>query len=431
MTTMLRALLQRRAAFTRQLHGRFESPRRGRQGRLAVFLCTALVAGTGYYAYYTFYSSTHRVIAMIDQLTKVCDTVNTELSDLQNHAKSDAQFSGKSVSRPDVIVYPQSTAEVAEIVKIAQRFKAPVIAVSGSTSIEGQCTFTRGGISIDFSLMNQILSINTDDMDVVVQPGVDWQTLNSVLQEQDTALMFGVDPGPGAQFGGMISTSGSGTNAVRYGTMKENVINLTVVLADGSITKTRSRSKKSASGYDLTRLFIGAEGTLGVITEATLKLVPVPSFERVGVCSFDSPFTVANVTRQILRSGIQARCLELLDTSTMKVINETSGMPPFAERPHLFFKLSGTEQSVKDDKKRLTAIVKGAKGQGLRIADSVAEGEAIWTLRKSILYSLLNKYPGSEFLSTDVAVPMSRLADLIQAYNVKAEKTGLANAVLG
>lgn len=239
-----------------------------------------------------------------------------------------------------MIVYPKSTEEVSGIAKICHERRIPMTAFSGGTSLEGHFAPTRGGVCIDFTHMDKILKIHKEDLDVVVQPAVGWEHLNEVLEKD--GLFFPPDPGPGAMIGGMVGTGCSGTNAARYGTMREWVLSLTVVLADGTIIKTRQRPRKSSAGYDLTRMFIGSEGTLGLVTEATLKLAVKPASESVAVSSFPSIKDAAEMVAEVIGKGIPIAAIEILDDVMMKCIN-TSGMTSrsWKEEPTLFFKFAG------------------------------------------------------------------------------------------
>lgn len=268
------------------------------------------------------------------------ENVSTFTDDLERHATSSWSSHHDSGKIPFLIVYPGSTEEVSGIVKVCHARRIPMTAFSGGTSLEGHFTPTRGGVCIDFSRMNQILAIHKGDLDAVVQPAVGWEHLNEVLEKD--GLFFPPDPGPGAMIGGMVGTGCSGTNAARYGTMREWVISLTVVLADGTIIKTRQRPRKSSAGYDLTRMFIGSEGTLGLVTEATLKLTVKPASESVAVSSFLSIKDAAEMVAEVIGKGIPIAAIEILDDVMMKCIN-LSGTTSrsWKEEPTLFFKFSG------------------------------------------------------------------------------------------
>ena len=261
--------------------------------------------------------------------------------------------------------------------------------------------------------MDRILEVHEEDMDVVVQPAVQWMQLNESLRH--TGLFFPVDPGPSAKIGGMVGTSCSGTNAMRYGTMKEWVLNLTVVLADGRIIKTRRRPRKTAAGYNLTGLFVGSEGTLGLVTEASLKLAVIPQQIRVGVVTFPTIRDAASAAMQIIRAGVPVAAMELLDDVQMNVINRAGATHrKWKEEPTMFFKFSGTHAGVQDNIKLTTEIAKVNKASEFIFASDEQEGHDLWTARKESLWSMLSlRKEGSEVWSTDVAVPISRLPDII------------------
>lgn len=270
-----------------------------------------------------------------------------------------------------------------------------------------------GGMTIDFALMNEVLELHEDDMDVVVQPSIQWMDLNEKIK--DSGLFFPVDPGPSAMIGGMVGTNCSGTNAVRYGTMKDWVINLTVVLADGRIIKTRRRPRKTSAGYNLTGMFVGAEGTLGIVTEATLKLAAIPDETRVGVVAFPTMRDAASVAMQVIRKGIHVQCMEILDDVQMDVVNRAGGTGRAWEKlPTLFFKFSGSTAGVADSINLTTSIAKRNHGKSFEFAKDEREAHDLWSARKQSLWSMMAlRKEGSEIWSTDVAVPISRLPDII------------------
>lgn len=261
--------------------------------------------------------------------------------------------------------------------------------------------------------MDAILSVHEDDMDVVVQPSVQWMELNEKIKY--TGLFFPVDPGPSAKIGGMVGTSCSGTNAFRYGTMRDWVINLTVVLADGSVIKTRKRPRKTAAGYNLTGMFVGAEGTLGIVTEVTLKLAVIPQETKVGVVTFPSIRHAASAAMQIIRAGIPVAAMEIMDDVQMAVINKAGGTGRvWQEVPTLFFKFSGTTAGVKDNIEGTTRIARGNGAGEMVYAKTEQEGRELWKARKDSLWSMLMmRREGDEVWSTDVAVPISRLPDIV------------------
>lgn len=343
--------------------------------------------------------------------------------------------------RPAVVIYPGNTEQVSEIMKVAHKYRVPVIANSGLTSLEGHNMHTRGpnSISLSFENLNDIIAFHPDDLDVVVQSGVGWQDLDLFLKESDNGkhLMFGPDPGMGATIAGMVATSASGTNAYRYGTMKENVVNLTIVLADGTIVKTRQRPRKSSAGYDLTRLFIGSEGTLGIITEITVKLHPRSDKELVGIASFPTIKDAASTAQHIItKSGIQPNALELVNDTTMSFVNESGSVGrTFSEAPTLLLKIGGPSDNV--IKEQLILIEKIAKDNNLikfEQSTNTQENEILWGARRAALWStfeygkkVLDDKDDVQIWTTDFAVPISKLATLINETNTDLIEHGFKN----
>lgn len=333
--------------------------------------------------------------------------------------------------RPNSVVFPSSTQQVSEIMKVAHEYRVPVVANSGLTSLEGQNMHTRGpnSISLAFENLNNVLEFHPDDLYVVVQPGVGWQDLDDYLRDREDGkhLMFGPDPGMGAAIAGMVGTSASGTNAYRYGTMKENVVNLTVVLADGTVVKTRQRPKKSSAGYDLTHLFIGSEGTLGIITEITIKLHPRPKEELVCVASFPTIKDAASTAQSIInKSGIQANALELLNETTASFVNAAGALEKkFLEKPTLLIKVGGvTHSTVKEQLDVIERIGKEHNVIQFEKSLNEEENEILWTARRLGLWLTLDY--GAKVLAdpndvnvwtTDVAVPVSKLAQVVDETN--------------
>ncbi len=331
-----------------------------------------------------------------------------------------------------MILFPQTTLQVSELLKICHKFRIPVTGFSGGTSMDGALASTRGGICMDFSRMNKILEFHERDMDVVVQPAVGWEDLNAMLARKD--LFFPPDPGPGAQIGGMIGTGCSGTNAYRYGTMKDWVISTTIVLADGTIVKTRNRPRKSTAGYDLTRLMVGSGGTLGLVTEAVLKVTAKPENERVAVIAFpDSQMAVSTVI-DVVQKGIPLAAIEMLDDNSMKAVNESGYSDKrWKETATLFVKFSGTKGAVQEQVDVLGAIAKKHGRQSFESSSDSDKISALWSARKTALWSLIAQKRNSDdkFLSSDVAVPISRLADIIEESNEQIHVAGLLGSNLG
>ncbi|CAK9438696.1 uncharacterized protein LODBEIA_P29200 [Lodderomyces beijingensis] len=342
------------------------------------------------------------------------------------------------LQRPGAVLKPTSTEQVSHLLRIAHEFSIPIVASSGLTSIEGQNIHTRGpqSVSISFENMNKILAFHPQDLDIVVQPGVGWENINAYLSESQVGshLMFGPDPGPGANIGGMVGTSCSGTNAYRYGTMKENVVNLTVVLADGSVIKTKQRPRKSSAGYDMTHLFIGSEGTLGLVTEITLKLHVRPKFELVSVVSFPTIGDAARVASAVIASGIQPNAMEVLDERTISFVNNLSEKKQIA-KPTLFFKFGGpTKDIIKTQIDLVKAIAMDHHMIEFRESKDDAESLELWEARRSGFFSTLAY--GKQVLAdttdvngygTDMAVPVSKLAQVMEAGIAALQEAGFAD----
>lgn len=289
------------------------------------------------------------------------------------------------------VAYPRSTAQVSTIARICHRWKVPIIPFSGGSSLEGHISAPYGGVSVDFSFMDGILHLHEEDMDVVVQPGLCWTDLNHELQRRGTGLWFPMDPAPSAKIGGMIATNCSGTNAVRYGTMRDWVINLTVVLADGSVVQTRRRPRKCSAGYNLNGLIVGSEGTLGIVTEATLKLAVEPKHQSVAVVPFSSIRSAVSAATDVIRHGVQVAAVELMDEEQMRIVNKGGATRPrlWKEVPTLFFKFSGTEISVDDNIRTVKDIIQQYQPVDFEFAKDATEQKMLWSARKESLYSLL------------------------------------------
>ena len=335
--------------------------------------------------------------------------VSTDPDDLARHSSSEwSSHHGIGKELLFLVVYPSTTKEVSEIAKICHQRRIPMTAFSGGTSLEGHFAPTRGGVCVDFSRMDKIVELHEDDLDVVVQPAVGWEYLNEVLAE--SGLFFPPDPGPGAQIGGMVGTGCSGTNAARYGTMREWVLSLTIVLADGTIIKTRQRPRKSSAGYDLTRMFIGSEGTLGFVTEATLKVAVKPLSESVAVSSFPTIKDAAETVAEIMKKGVPIAAVEILDDVQMKCINQSgSTSRNWKEDPTLFFKFSGkfylalhflirgltktaragTQSGVKEQIAHVQKIGKSHRSQSFEFARNGEEAQELWSARKEALWSVM------------------------------------------
>ena len=329
---------------------------------------------------------------------------------------------------PDAVVFAKSTEDVQETVRVCAEYKVPIIPFGTGTSLEGGVNAPAGGISIDLNDMNQILAVNAEDLDVVVQSGVTRGTLNKYLR--DTGLFFPIDPGADASLGGMAATRASGTNAVRYGTMRENVLNMTVVLPDGRAVKTGGRSKKTSAGYDLTRLMVGSEGTLGVITELTLKLQGIPEAVSAAVCSFPTMEDACNTTILTIQSGIPVARIELLDAETVKAVNEYSKLSN-PEQPLLLLEFHGSEASVKEQAEMFGAIAEDFNGAGFEFVSNAEDRNKLWQARHDAYWAVTGQRPGKQGISTDVCVPISRLAECVVETQKDIEEAGLYGPIVG
>jgi D-lactate dehydrogenase (cytochrome) len=337
---------------------------------------------------------------------------------------------------PKLVVYPHTTEQVSEIVKICYSYAVPIVPISGGTSIEGNFISTRNGIVISLAQMDKIIQLNEQDLDCTLQAGVGWQDLNEYLIPY--GFFLGPDPGPGASIGGMCGTSCSGTNAARYGTMKDNVVNLTVVLPDGTVVKTKQRPRKSSSGYNLTNLFVGSEGTLGIITEVTVKLHMRPKFEKVGVISFPRIVDATNMVTQMIQQGIQFNAVELLDGNMIDVINKSGQCKrEWPVTPTLFIKLGGNdERQLVHVIQRIDDISIQNNSIGFAYSKDDQESEELWMARKvgfwsTIEYGKQNISPAVKVWTTDVAVPISKLSKVIEESMADLKQLGIFNTILG
>ena len=329
---------------------------------------------------------------------------------------------------PDIVVYPESTQEVSEIVTLCAAHRVPVIPFGTGTSFEGHTNAPFGGVSIDTSMMKAVLAVHAEDLDCVVQAGVTRKQLNEHLRDQ--GLFFPIDPGADASLGGLASTPAAGTNPVRSGTKKDNLHSLTVVLPDGRITRTASRARKSSAGYDLTRLFVGSEGTLGVITEVTLKLYGIPEAISAAVCPFPSVKAACDATILAIQTGIPVARIELADETQVKAINLYSklGLP---EAPMLFMEFHGTQASVEEQAVRFGEIAADLGGGPFEWETRAEDRTRLWQARHDAYWAAVSLRPGSKTLATDVCVPLSRLAECVEATQRDIAETGLIAPILG
>jgi D-lactate dehydrogenase (cytochrome) len=364
--------------------------------------------------------------ALIEQLRAILgERVSTSDSVLEQHGHGE---SWHAVQKPDAVCYAQSTEEVATIVKLCAETATPVIAFGTGTSLEGQVQAVNGGICIDLSQMNQILEVGNEDMDCRVQAGVTRRQLNQYLR--DTGLFFPIDPGADTSLGGMAATRASGTNAVRYGTMRENVLGLTVVTASGEVIKTGTRARKSAAGYDLTRLFVGSEGTLGVITEVSLRLHGLAEAVSAAIVNFPDVRSAAEATIQTIQMGIPMARIEIVDRAYIKAINAYS-KTAYPELDTLFLEFHGTRAGVAEQVQMFNEISQEFGATGFQWADKEEDRQQLWRARHDAYYAGLAVYPGYRGYVTDICVPISRLADCIAETQADIAASGLFAPIIG
>jgi D-lactate dehydrogenase (cytochrome) len=353
------------------------------------------------------------------------DRFSTSAAVCAQHGKDESYHPAHS---PDAVAFAHSTEEVAEIVSLCARAKTPVIAFGTGTSLEGHVAALKGGVCIDLSQMNRILRVDVEDMDVTVEAGVTRKALNEHLR--DTGLFFPIDPGADASLGGMAATRASGTNAVRYGTMRENVLSLSVVLADGRVIRTARRARKSAAGYDLTRLFVGSEGTLGIITEVTLRLYGIPEAISAAACAFPTIEAAVNTVILTIQSGVPVARIELLDEAQIDAINKYSKLDNTVA-PTLFFEFHGTATGVAEQVNTVKALAAEHGGGDFRWATTPEERSKLWQARHDAYYAALARRPGSKGWATDVCVPISRLAECISETKRDLAQSSIPSALVG
>lgn len=329
---------------------------------------------------------------------------------------------------PDAVVFVESAEDVKEAVRLCAAHRVPIIPFGTGSSLEGQVNAPSGGISLDFSAMNRVLEVNPEDLDCTVEPGITREALNVALR--DTGLFFPIDPGANASIGGMASTRASGTNAVRYGTMKDNVLSLTVVTADGEEVRTARRAKKSSAGYDMTRLFVGAEGTLGVITSVTLRLQGIPEVIAGGVCQFASVADACKAVIMTIQLGIPVARIELLDALQMRACNAYSDLAQ-PELPTLFVEFHGSSPSVALQSEEFAAVVSEYGGSEFKWTTDAAERAKLWKARHNAYYAARALAPELDAVSTDVCVPISRFAECVTETHADIEKHGFLAPIVG
>lgn len=363
--------------------------------------------------------------ALSELSTLLGDRLSRSKSDLEAHGQSESHF---PPCPPDAVAWPTSTEEVSQIMAICHAHCCPIIAFGTGTALEGHTSAIRGGVSLDMSRMDKILSADAGDMIAVVQPGLTREALNMELRA--TGLFFSVDPGANASIGGMAGTRASGTTTVRYGTMRDNILALEVVLADGRIIRTGSRAAKSAAGYDLTGLFVGSEGTLGVITELTLRLQAQPEAISAGVCAFPRIEDAVEAVQQVIQMGIPMARIEFVDTMSVRAVNAHAGteMP---EVPHLLVEFHGSGSAVEQDAEIFGEIARDFGAIGFESATRTEDRNRLWAVRHQAYYSCLNLRPGARAIVTDICVPISKLAQAVTETRADIDASHIPGPILG
>ncbi len=344
----------------------------------------------------------------------------------EQHGRDESAFT--TVPPPAAVIFAESTQDVTDAVKLAAEYKVPVIPFGVGSSLEGHLLAVQGGISIDVGRMNKILSINAEDLTVTVQPGVTRKQLNDEIKS--TGLFFPIDPGADASIGGMSATRASGTNAVRYGTMRENVLALEVVTASGEIIRTGTRAKKSSAGYDLTRLFVGSEGTLGVMTEVTVRLYPLPEAISAAICSFPSIEAAVQTVIQVIQLGVPIARVELIDHHSVRMVNAYAKLG-LREEPMLLMEFHGSPAGVKEQAETVQEIASDHGGNAFEWATTPEERTRLWTARHNAYFAALQSRPGCRAISTDTCVPISKLADCLLDSVAETEASGLPYFLVG
>jgi D-lactate dehydrogenase (cytochrome) len=353
------------------------------------------------------------------------DRCSTAAAVREQHGRDESPF---PVTPPDAVVFCESTEDVQAAVALAAEHRVPVIPFGVGSSLEGHLLAVQGGISLDLSRMGQILHIHAEDLTATVQPGVTREQLNQALRDQ--GLFFPIDPGANASLGGMAATRASGTNAVRYGTMRDNVLGLQVVTAQGELIRTGTRARKSSAGYDLTRLMVGSEGTLGVITELTVRLYPLPEAVSAAVCHFEDIDAAVRAVIQIIQVGVPiARC-ELLDVNAVRAVNAQSKLG-LRELPMLLMEFHGSEAGVREQAETVQAITGELGGQAFEWATTPEARTRLWTARHKAYFAGMQTHPGCRTVTTDTCVPISRLADILRVSVSEADASGLPYYVVG
>ena len=375
-----------------------------------------------------FFESTARAVPA-ELIKALQDRLGTQFSNAMTvrlqHGRDESAF---DVPPPAAVVFAQSTQDVSDTLRLASQYATPVIPFGVGSSLEGHLLAVQGGISVDVSRMNAVLSINAEDLTVTVQPGVTRKQLNEAVKS--AGLFFPIDPGADASIGGMSATRASGTNAVRYGTMRENVLALELVTASGEVIRTGTRAKKSSAGYDLTRLMVGSEGTLGVMTEITVKLYPLPEAVMAATCSFSSLADAVNTTIEIIQLGVPiARC-ELLDANTIRMVNQHSKLT-LREGAMLLMEFHGSPSSVQEQVQTVQTLAQDHGGAAFEWANTPEERTRLWTARHNAYFAGVQSRPGCRAITTDTCVPISKLAQALLDSVTEAEEAGLPYFMVG
>ena len=350
---------------------------------------------------------------------------STALAVREQHGRDEGSIAAPP---PAAVVFAESTKDVQDAVKLCDQYSVPVIAYGAGSSLEGHLLAVQGGITIDVSRMKQVLSVNTEDLTITVQPGITRKALNDAIK--DTGFFFPIDPGADASIGGMTSTRASGTNAVRYGTMRENVLALEVVTANGDIIRTGNRAKKSAAGYDLTRLMVGSEGTLGIFTEITLRIYPLPEAVSAAICSFASIENAVHTVIQTIQMGIPIARVELVDVNSVRMVNAYSKLD-LREEPMLLMEFHGSPTGVKEQAEMVQDIANEFGGNAFEWAERPEDRTRLFTARHNAYFAAVSSVPGCRCITTDACVPISRLADALLECVTEADASGIPYFLVG
>ena len=362
----------------------------------------------------------------LDRLRELLgDRLSTSEAVCLQHGRDESIFQAMP---PQVVAWPASTDEVVAVVRLCRDHGVPITPYGAGSSLEGHTLAVRGGLTLNLQRMERILALNPEDLTATLQPGVTRKALNAALRDQ--GLFFPIDPGADATIGGMCATRASGTNAVRYGTMRENVVNLRVVTPDGEVVDTARRARKSAAGYDLTRLFVGSEGTLGVIVEATVRLHPLPEHVMAAVCAFPDVHGAIDTVVQVIQMGVPVARCEFVDAVAIRAINAFSQLA-LPESPHLFFEFHGSQAGVKEQVEVVEAIVADHGGQDFQWAATPEARSRLWEARHNVYFAALQLRPGCRSIVTDACVPISRLADCLVQTAEDLRESGLVAPMVG